>query len=482
MGLTLTEQNFRNLFENASDAMWVQDLDGNFVVVNKACEKLTGFSREELLTKNVREFLVGDSLNLARAVGHKLLKGEELVQPYEQWVVRKDGSVRTIKMSTSLVTMNEKPSGFQHVARDVTEEQSMAEMLAEITNGSPIPTFVIDKQHKITHWNNALHSLSNLSPQEMLGTGLQWKAFYPRERPTLADLIVDGPAAPQIELYYQGKFKKSNLMEGAYEAEDFMPSLRENGRWLHFTASPIKNGSGETIAALEALQDITEEKRMQESMRYYVQLITRAQEEERKRLARDLHDDLSSSLLLLIRRLDSAIPTSRARQLASYKATLEDLHRQAVEALQHVRRYVQDLRPRILDDLGLIASLEWMADDMQKNYKVQTSVSVAGKEHSLPAEVQLLLFRIAQEALSNVRRHSEASTASITLDISDESITMAVRDNGQGFDMPERVEDLASAGRLGIMGMAERAKLLNGTLVVRSSRGRGTEVITDIPI
>lgn len=94
----------------------------------------------------------------------------------------------------------------------------------------------------------------------------------------------------------------------------------------------------------------------------------------------------------------------------------------------------------------------------------------------------MLLFRIAQEALSNVRRHSEASTASITLDISDESITMAVRDNGQGFDMPERVEDLASAGRLGIMGMAERAKLLNGTLVVRSSRGRGTEVITNIPI
>ncbi len=482
MGLTLTEQNFRNLFENASDAMWVQDLDGNFVVVNKACEKLTGFSREELLSKNVREFLVGDSLDLARAIRHKLVKGEELVQPYEQWVVRKDGSIRTIKMSTSLVTMEGKPSGFQHVARDVTEEQIMAEMLAEITNGSPIPTFVIDKEHNITHWNNALHSLSGLSPQEMLGTSLQWKAFYPKERPTLADLIVDGALAPEIELYYQGKFKKSDLMEGAYEAEDFMPSLRENGRWLHFTASPIKNGSGETIAALEALQDVTEEKRMQESMRYYVQLITRAQEEERKRLARDLHDDLSSSLLLLIRRLDSAIPTSRSRQLASYKATLEDLHKQAVEALQHVRRYVQDLRPRILDDLGLIASLEWMADDMQKNYKVQTTVSVTGKEHSLPVEVQLLLFRIAQEALSNVRRHSEASTASITLDISGEGITMAVRDNGQGFDMPERVEDLAGAGRLGIMGMAERAKLLNGTLEVHSARGRGTEVITSIPL
>ncbi len=482
MGLTLTEQNFRSLFENANDAMWVQDLDGNFLVINKACEKLTGFSREDILTKNVKDFLIGDSLSLARAVGHKLLKGEKLAQPYQQLVIRKDGSVRTVKMSTSLVTVNDRAVGFQHVARDVTEEQSMAEMLAEITNGSPIPTFVIDNRHRITHWNNALQSLSGLTSQEMLGTPLQWKAFYPKERPTLADLIIDGAAASEIEVYYQGKYKKSNLMDGAYEAEDFMPSLRENGRWLHFTASPIKNSAGDTIAALEALQDVTEEKRMQESMRYYVQLITRAQEEERKRLARDLHDDLSSSLLLLIRRIDSAIPTSRSKQLASYKATMEDLHKQAVESLQHVRRYVQDLRPRILDDLGLVASLDWMADDMQKNYKVHTTVSVSGGERPIPAEVQLLLFRIAQEALSNVRRHSEATEASIVLDVSESIISLAIRDNGRGFDPPSRLEDLASAGRLGIMGMAERAKLLNGTVEVRSSRGKGTEILTNIPI
>ena len=482
MAFTLTEQNFRSLFENASDAMWVQDLDGNFVVVNKACEKLTGFAQKDLLVKNVREFLIGDSLALARSIAHKILKGEDFPQPYEQKVVRKDGTVHTIKISTSVVQVNGKPEGFQHVARDVTEEQSMAEMLAEITNGSPIPTFVIDKRHKITHWNPALHSLSGLGPLEMLGTDWQWKAFYPQERPTLADLIVEGAEVSEIEIYYQGKFKKSTLMEGAYEAEDFMPSLRETGRWLHFTASPIKNSSGETIASLEALQDITEEKRMQESMRYYVQLITRAQEEERKRLARDLHDDLSSSLLLLIRKLDAAIPTGRSKQLASYRATLEGLHEQAVEALQHVRRYVQDLRPRILDDLGLIASLEWMADDMQRNYKVQTSVSVTGKEHALPVEVQLLLFRIAQEALSNVRRHSEASAASIVLDISDSAITMAVRDNGQGFDVPSRLEDLAAAGRLGIMGMAERAKLLNGSVEAHSKRGQGTEIVTRVPL
>jgi signal transduction histidine kinase len=236
------------------------------------------------------------------------------------------------------------------------------------------------------------------------------------------------------------------------------------------------------VAALEALQDITEQKRLQANMRYYVQLITQAEEEERKRLARDLHDDISSSLLLLIRRLDSAIPVGKARRTPSYKATLEDLHRQAVEALEHVRRYVQDLRPRILDDLGLIASLEWMADDIQKHYPIRTSVSVTGRERPLPAEVQLLLFRIAQEAISNVRRHAEATAVEISLDIGADAITMTVRDNGRGFEVPSRIEELASAGHLGIMGMAERAKLLNGSLEVRSSPGKGTEIVTGVPL
>ncbi len=416
MSFILTEQNYRDLFENANDAMWVQDLDGNFIATNRACEKLTGFSREELLTRNVKDFLLGDSLSFARSVAHRLLRGEEFIQPYEQRVFRKDGSTRTVKMSTSLVAVAGRPAGFEHVARDVTEEHRMSEMLAEITNGSPIPTFVIDKDHLVTHWNTALQSLTAIRAQEMLGSDNQWRAFYARRRPTLADMIVDRASPEQIEVYYKGKFKKSNLIDGAYEAEDFIP-LVNRGRWLRFTASPLKNSFGEIIAALEALQDVTEEKAMQESMRYYVQMITRAQEEERKRLARDLHDDVSSALLLLIRSLDAAIPEGKSRQNAKYKATIEGLHDQAVTALQHVRSYVQDLRPRILDDLGLKASLEWMADNMQKNDRIQASVSVTGEHSSIPSEVQLLLFRIAQEALFNIRRHAKAKSAEIRLDV-----------------------------------------------------------------
>jgi signal transduction histidine kinase len=200
-------------------------------------------------------------------------------------------------------------------------------------------------------------------------------------------------------------------------------------------------------------------------------------------LARDLHDDVSSALLLLIQRLDSLISTKRPKLLPQVLGEkLEDLRTQTVSALDYVRRYAQDLRPRILDDLGLIPALEWMAEDLEKNYGVKAHVEVSGTERNLSAEVQLLLFRIAQEALSNIRKHAKASLAVIKLAFGQDTITMTVRDNGHGFQVPARFEDLASAGRLGIMGMAERARLLSGTLEIKSELGKGTRVITRLPV
>ena len=477
----LTEQDYRYLFENASDAMWVHDLEGNFLDANRAFERLSRCSLEEWAHINVTRFLSDEALALAREVQRKLLSGEELEQPYEQQFILKDGTIRIVRMVTSPVIINGEVKGFQHAARDITEEKSAEAMLTNITGGSPIPSFVINKQHKVTHWNVAIESLSGISNQEIIGTDEQWRAFYSEKRPAMADLVVDGASADEIEAYYRGKCKKSRLIDGAYEAEDFFPALGEYGKWLHFTASPIKNEGGEIIGTIETLQDITEEKQLQENMRFYGQLITKAQEDERKRIARELHDDVSSSLLLLIQRLDTIVSSNRLKQSRPLKEKLEVLRSQAVEALEHLRRCAQDLRPRILDDLGLIAALEWMAEDMEKNYGIRAHVEVIGTERDLPAEVQLPLFRIAQEALSNVRRHAEASTVVVKLGFGDDGITMTVSDNGKGFEVPQRIEDLISAGSLGIMGMSERARLLHGTLEIKSELGKGTQVIIKVP-
>jgi PAS domain S-box-containing protein len=480
-GLQLTEQNYRYLFENASDAMWVQDLKGNIVDVNMACENLTGFTREELLGKNVKDFITGKYLELAREVRRNLLEGKEITQRYEQQLVRKDGTKGVMKTATSVVIIDGEVKGFQHTARDVTEERRMQEMLLKITDGSPIPTFVINEQHEVTHWNTAIQALSGVSSQEMVGTDNQWKSFYTEKRPAMADLIVDGASAEEIKSYYPDKCDMSRLIDGAYEAEDFFPALGEYGTWLHFTASPIRNEDGEIIGAIETLQDITEGKQLQENMRFYVEQITRVQEDERKRIARELHDEASPPLLLLIQQVD-AITSSPKRLSKSLTEALENLRRRAVETLEGLRRCAQDLRPRILDDLGLIAALEWMAEDLERNYGIVTKVEVSGIERSFPDEVQVLLFRIAQEAMSNIRRHAKASNALVKLESVRDNIKMTISDDGKGFKLPAQTNELARSGRLGIVGMSERAHLLGGSLTMRAKSGKGTKVVVEIPL
>jgi len=477
----LTEQDYRYLFENSSDAMWVHDIDGAFLYVNKAFERISGRSLEEWSSSKVTDFIDEKTLALSREVKRKLLSGEEFEQPYKQWFITKDGRALIFQVSTSPIIIDGEVKGFQHIGRDVTEEKHAEEMLSKIIDGSPVATFVIDKNHKVTHWNIAMELLTGISRDQMIGTDNHWRALYRTKRVTMADLTVDGISAGEIEKKYNGKFRQSRLMDGSYEVESFFSTTGEHGKWLLFNACPVKNENGEVIAAIETLQDITEQKKLQENIRFYGQLILRAQEDERKRIARELHDDVSSSMLLLIQRLDAIESGSSPRVSRSFGQSLEELRSQAVAVLERLRHCAQELRPRILDDLGLVAAIEWIADDMVKNQGIDTDVKVTGEEQALPLETQTLIFRIIQEALSNIRRHAKASEAIVNLEFKNDLITIIVSDNGKGFSLPERIEDLASTGSLGIMGMSERTQLMHGTLEIKSNPGKGTQVVVKIP-
>ena len=147
--------------------------------------------------------------------------------------------------------------------------RDMGQILAQIIDGDPVPTFVIDAKHRITHWNQACASISGLSAERMVGTNEQWRAFYPEERPVMADLIVNGSMEEAFESYYQGMFRRSESIEGAFEGESFFPGLGEKGRWLFFTAAPLYNSLGQRIGAIETLQDVTARHRAEEDLYQY---------------------------------------------------------------------------------------------------------------------------------------------------------------------------------------------------------------------
>jgi len=227
-------------------------------------------------------------------------------------------------------------------------------------------------------------------------------------------------------------------------------------------------------------RDVTDEERVKENLRQYAQQVTRAQEEERKRIARELHDDTAQGLVAQSRLLEK-LALCEANLSPEGLKLLEEVRHQTDAILQGVRRFSQDLRPSILDDLGLLPSLEFLAEGMTR-YGIATTVGVTGEKRRLPPEAELVLFRIAQEALRNVWQHSQASRAELTLSFSGNRLVVVIADNGRGFELPPRVGDLASIGKLGLAGMQERARLIGGTLTVQSEPGAGTRITVEVPL
>jgi two-component system sensor histidine kinase DegS len=160
----------------------------------------------------------------------------------------------------------------------------------------------------------------------------------------------------------------------------------------------------------------------------------------------------------------------------------QDIRQKVQKILEGVRHFSQELRPSILDDLGLVSAVKWLASDLKKNYNVAVETEIVGNQSQLPPEVELMLFRITQEALTNVRKHSEATQVFIKLDFSEHKVKVLIHDNGIGFEMPTRMGDFTIVDKLGLVGMQERVQLLGGIMSIESQPSKGTSLTVEVPI
>jgi signal transduction histidine kinase len=246
--------------------------------------------------------------------------------------------------------------------------------------------------------------------------------------------------------------------------------------WLESYWSDKKHRQ-QAYTRLETAQ--RELQRMQQNLRFYLKQITIAQEEERRRIAQELHDDTAQDLVVLSRKLDSFI--SRGSDLSPDDINyLEDLHHLINRTLSEVRRFSQDLRPSVLDDLGLLPALEWLTSELSKHFDMDIEIKVQGAARRFPEETELVMFRIAQESLRNIGKHARSKKAWVTLNFSPEKTVLTIKDKGKGFKPPERLGDLAAMGKLGLAGMQERVQLIGGQLKITSNPGKGTTVIVTV--
>ena len=332
---------FQEIFEKAHDAIWIQDLEGNIISANAACSDVTGYGQEEMIGMQMQRLFPREALSWAREVMKTLLERRELKQPYEQRIIKKNGSLAEIMITSSLLG-EEKSTAFLHIARDISAER-----------------------------------------------------------------------------------------------------------------------------------------KLQRSLRLYSEQIGRAHEEERKRIARELHDDTIQTLVVLSRQLDSVI-SRQHRAKATAGVSLEEVREEIDESLIRIRRFIQYLRPPILEYLGLVPALRELVDQIQREAGIRISMETARESYSLNAEQQLLVYRIVQEALRNVQKHSCADRCTVRIEKEESLIQIVVEDYGIGFPARD-ASDLVFSGKLGLMGMQERAHLLGGTLDIRSSQGRGTTVVLTLP-
>lgn len=211
----------------------------------------------------------------------------------------------------------------------------------------------------------------------------------------------------------------------------------------------------------------------QRNLRHYIGAITEAQEEERRRLARELHDDTLQALIALKQRVQLAQKTVNE---ATARQSLQELVLIAEQTIENLRRTTRALRPIYLEDLGLIPALEMLAREAETLSGVKVTFRREGDERRLPSTVELALYRIAQEALNNVARHARASCATLGIRFAPEYVEIQVMDDGIGFEVPKTPTDFAPGGHFGLLGMAERAELIGARLEITSTAGKGTSL------
>lgn len=237
----------------------------------------------------------------------------------------------------------------------------------------------------------------------------------------------------------------------------------------------------ETTLRREAEAATRDLRKSQERLQFYLHKITKAQEEERQRVARELHDDTLQSLVLVGRGLEAIVTASGKARGADLEEQVQEARTRLDAAIVGLRRLARDLRPSILDRLGLVPSIEWLLGELGDRQQVKTDLVLEGEIGRLPPEVELTVFRLVQEALRNVEVHAEAKTVSVELAAAPGWLEARITDDGSGFH-PNEVIGRDDHSGLGLLGMQERAQLLGGTVDIESAPGAGTTVTATVAL
>ncbi|MDP2861969.1 MAG: PAS domain S-box protein, partial [Desulfobacterales bacterium] len=475
-----SEEKYRNLVENAAEAIYVAQ-DGKLVFLNPMTAMMSGYSGEELMARPFTEFVHPDDRDMVIDRHVRRIKGEELPHIYSFRIIHRDGNIRWVELNTVLINWKGKPATLNFLS-NITERRQAElklkeseEIMRYIIKHDPNAIAVYDRNLQYIAVSNRYLQDYNVKESDIIGKH-HYEVF---------------PEMPQ-------KWKDVHLrcLAGAIERNDDDYFERPDGSITYnsWECRPWHRSDGEIGGIITYTEVTTERKKSEEELRTsrsqlraLAARLQQIREYERIMIAREIHDEMGGGLTglkmdlsWLLRKMSDADPGEARVALMDKIHTSNALIDQMIHV---VRRISTDLRPSVLDDLGLIAALEWQLSEFTSRTEIPHEFATTIEYVNMEENTAIAVFRIFQEALTNVARHSRATKVAVILRegerslFGDKSLVLEIRDNGRGITE----EEILNPESLGLLGMKERVLAFEGELSIRGEPGGGTALVLQIP-
>jgi PAS domain S-box-containing protein len=454
------------LVESSDDAIIGKNIDGVITDWNKGAEQLYGYRAEEVIGKPVSILMPPERSDDFTKI-MMTVKSGDAVKNYETMRQRKDGTIVPVSLTVSPVRdLEGRIVGASTTVRDVGERKRQEAVLREsedrfrlAANTAPAMIWMSGTDKLCTFFNQSWLHFTGRTMEQEIGDG--WAAgVHPEDMERCLRTYFD---AFDAHVDFEAEYRLRRF-DGDY-------------RWIVDFGVPRFESGGNFCGYIGSCIDITERKTSEESLRALTGRLISAQEEERSRIARDLHDDFSQRLALLgigLGQLWKNLPGSETGE----RASVLDMLRQTREMSSDMHSLSHQLHSSKLEHVGLVPALKGLCKDIAQKYKIAIQFTERECPANIPKDVALCLFRVAQEALGNVVKHSGAADAQVELLGNVSGVRLRISDTGKGFD-PEF--ENTDAG-IGLIGMNERLRLVGGKLTVRSEPNRGAEVLAEVPL
>jgi PAS domain S-box-containing protein len=458
---------------------WEWDLRTNAVAWSEQLSRIFGVAKDQF-PSNFDGFYPlihrEDRERAAKLANEALRSGKGYENQFR--IVRSDGTVRTLHTQVRVDCDDSgKPVRVIGVCQDITERKLAEEQVRVsqerfrmmVENVRDYAIYMLDMNGYITSWNLGAERIKGYRVEEIIGK--HYSCFF------LPDHAARGDPGMQLQFA---------SIQGRYESEGWR--VRKNGSqfWAHVIVTPLLDETGKSRGFSEITHDITERKRAEEDLHSYAERLkitsrrlVEVQEAERRHLARELHDRVGQNLTALGINLSivaSGLPAGSKPELAGRLEECSSLVEGTVDAMRNV---MAELRPHALDDYGLPAALRSLATGFSRRTGIQVAFEGDAPGAELPKPVDLAMFRIAQEALNNVAKHSNAQRVEIAIRRTNGRATLSVRDNGIGFD-PKRIESPSpDAAGWGLLIMRERAEAVGARFSLKAGLNTGVQVLVE---